>query len=76
VFIRWGEARIPSAAKAGIQDKPFIAAVNRCATQKQKTKSSFSANCKADIEARFAIAAVNRCATQKAEDKIEFFSKL
>jgi len=50
--------------------------VNRCATQKQKTKSSFSANCKADIEARFAIAAVNRCATQKAEDKIEFFSKL
>ncbi|MGA7645032.1 MAG: hypothetical protein WBW01_00855, partial [Terriglobales bacterium] len=29
----------PSAAKAGTENKAFIAAVNRCATQKQKSKS-------------------------------------
>jgi hypothetical protein len=32
-----------SAAKAGIEIKPVIAALKRCATQKQGQKSSFSA---------------------------------
>jgi hypothetical protein len=33
VFFRSG---MTSAAEAGIEDKPFIAAVNRCATQRQR----------------------------------------
>jgi len=39
----------PSAAKAVTETRPVIAAVNRCATQKQEQKSSFSALCKARI---------------------------
>jgi hypothetical protein len=32
---------VTSAAKAGIQNRPLIAAVNRCATQKQTAKGVF-----------------------------------
>jgi hypothetical protein len=35
---------VPSAAKPGIEGKPLIAAVNRCATQRQN-KPIFSADC-------------------------------
>jgi hypothetical protein len=42
---------MPSAAEAVIESKAFIAAVNRCATQKQKTDSRFSSNCKAGLSA-------------------------
>ncbi|MGA7081311.1 MAG: hypothetical protein WBQ43_16280 [Terriglobales bacterium] len=31
----------PSAAKAGIENEAFIAAVNRCATQKQEQNRGF-----------------------------------
>ncbi|MGB0042237.1 MAG: hypothetical protein WBP91_03600 [Terriglobales bacterium] len=31
--------------KAGTENKAFLAAVNRCTSQKQRPKSSFSANC-------------------------------
>jgi hypothetical protein len=41
------ERCIPSAAKAVLRRSPFIAAVNRCATQKARTKSHFSASRKA-----------------------------
>jgi hypothetical protein len=33
----------PERAKAGTENNSFVAAVNRCATQKQGTKPSFSA---------------------------------
>jgi hypothetical protein len=50
--ISWRAPQSPSAAKAVVENKPVIAAVNRCATQKQeqkkaRTKPSFSAICKA-----------------------------
>jgi hypothetical protein len=37
----------PSAAKASIQNKAFIAAVNRCATQKQRQNRGFQQTVKA-----------------------------
>jgi len=33
-----GSVHIPSAVKASIQNKPFIAAPKRCATQKQERR--------------------------------------
>jgi hypothetical protein len=36
-----------SAAEAGFENKPFIAAINRCATQRQKANPTFSATSEA-----------------------------
>jgi hypothetical protein len=38
---------VTAAAKAGAENKPVIAAVNRCATQKQAQTRLFHASCKA-----------------------------
>jgi hypothetical protein len=37
--------QLPSAAEAVIENRAFIAAVNRCATQKARAKVHLSANC-------------------------------
>jgi hypothetical protein len=64
--------QLPSAAEAGIENRAFIAAVNRCATQRQELKMRFSANCEAGIEDKPFIAAVNRCAAQRQRQILLF----
>jgi len=55
------ERRVPAAAKAGTENTVVIAAVNRCATQKQELKPSFSANCKDAIEFAPVTARLKQC---------------
>jgi hypothetical protein len=43
---------VPSAAKAGTENRAFIAAVNRCATQKQKRNQEAGTNTKARAQVR------------------------
>jgi len=45
------QGKTTSAAKAVGENRPIIAAVNRCATQKQEQKSSFYHSVLAAIEA-------------------------
>jgi hypothetical protein len=49
----------PSAAKAAIQNNPFIAAVNRCATQTQR-QIEFSASSKAAALSSLVLKPTNR----------------
>jgi hypothetical protein len=45
----------PTAPKASIQNKPFIAAVNRCATQKQRQGRGFSEYCLCDAPTAYQV---------------------
>jgi hypothetical protein len=46
----WSAPQPPSAAKAVAENKPVIAAVSRCATQKQEQNRVFQRNCEAAID--------------------------
>jgi len=59
----------PSAAKAYTENTMVIAAVNRCATQRQEQSRVFSATCEAGLKNKTVTAAVNCCATQKQMQK-------
>jgi hypothetical protein len=68
-----GNARqLPSAAGAVIENRSFIAGVNRCATQEQKQRRAFQHTVKPCPSKPFVtgpfIAAVNRRATQKQNE--------
>jgi hypothetical protein len=51
-----GRGSFPQRLKPPFENKVFIAAVNRCATQKARTKASFSANWPTTVE--FALSAM------------------
>jgi len=61
-----------SGFKAAIANKPFIAAVNRCATQNQAQHRVFQQSVKPMQQNKPVTAALKRCATQKSRATLSF----